>query len=165
MMVAIIGPWFYEPINVPSPYPCTNGTRLDENLCGIPVSGLQVFALFFANIFNSAFRLATGDASVRELLISLGVILFFLPMVGNLFLSLRKDKTNSKGEKFNIGVLLIALILGLLVTVSSFSARSGELWGLWCYKVLIVCTLVLELMNMRTKRKIGTSLSGSAQAQ
>ena len=160
MVVAIIGPWFYESIHVPSPNPCTSGTRLDEDFCGIPVSGLQVFVLFFVNIFSSALQLVTGDASGRELLGSLGVVLFFLPIISVLILSLIKDNTNSKVEKLNISVLIIAFILGLLVTVLGISVASGELWGLWFYKVLIVCTLVLELISMRTKRKIRTSPSG-----
>jgi len=165
MMVAIIGPWFYEVINVPSPNPCTEGTRIDDDFCGIPVSGLQVFAIFFMNIFSSVFWLVTGDVSMRELLGSLGVILFFLPIISLLFLSLRRDNTNSKGEKFNIGVLLIALILGVLVTVSKISATSGELWGLWFYKVTIFCALVLELMSMQTKRKMRNSPDKSVQTQ
>ena len=40
VLVAIMGPWTFDPINVPSEYPCQAPyIRLDDDFCGTPLPG------------------------------------------------------------------------------------------------------------------------------
>jgi hypothetical protein len=157
MLPAILGPWIYEAIPVPSPHPCTTGFRVDEYFCGILVSGLQVFALFFANIFTSALYLVTGDASLREFLGSLMISLFFLPVISLLFQIVSQDRIKNWGKGVHIGALSMTILLGLLgVVFGSMFGNVKELWrfwGFWLYEWVVMSALVLELFRMILVRK------------
>ena len=160
MVAAILGPWIYEVVNVPSPYPCTTGFRVDENFCGILVSGLNILALFTPNIFISAYYLITGDASLREFLGSLLISSFFLPVLSSLFLMIRKDRLKAWEERTHIGVLSMTILVGLLgVVVGNIFGNVKELWrfwGFWLYEWVVLSALVLELFRMVLARKSRT---------
>ncbi len=42
LLVAIMGPWTFDRINVPSEYPCS--VRLEGDFCGTPMSGIWIFS-------------------------------------------------------------------------------------------------------------------------
>ena len=162
MLVALVGPWVYEAINVPAEYACTSGVRLDGDFCGIPVSGLQAFVLFFVNCFTSVFYLLTGDSSARELLGSILITLFFLPVFSQLFLIASQTRADGKRQKIHLGILGFALALAAIKTVMDISGNAwGSGWGLLLYEALLVSALGLELFLLRSGRHALTPQASS----
>jgi hypothetical protein len=47
LLVAIMGPWTFDRIHVPSEYSCSSPyIRLEGDFCGIPLRGITVFLLY-----------------------------------------------------------------------------------------------------------------------
>jgi hypothetical protein len=154
MIVSIIGPWVYDSIYVPSEYPCTTGFRVSEDICGLPLSGMR-FAFFgIEALTSSATRLITGERPFieewRELLFSLGIFLFYLPVISMLILLLG-DKGGSL-LRAHIGAFCLALIVAVLAVGMGFPLIFAELWGIWFYISLIAISLLLELLKLRQFR-------------
>ena len=155
MFVAISGPWAIERLSVPEPYKCNNGFRVDENFCGYPISGLQIFIVLFGNVFGSAFRLFVGGGNFTEFAVSFFVVLFvLLPIISMLLLIASKEKPFGGGEGIHIGILIFTIILGLTGIAVDMVKIMGELWGIWLYLLLLISELVLELLKLRLGQKL-----------
>jgi hypothetical protein len=155
MLVSIIGPWIYDAIYVPDPNPCSTGFRVNENLCGIPLSGLWVFFMSLANVINVTVRFVTGEAGRREFLVFWGVVMYVvLPIVSLLVVAGKADE-NSKIMKLHFSMLMCAAILGILgiFLLQNEWSFVFELWGFWAYSLLVFASLVLEFLYFVITRR------------
>jgi hypothetical protein len=157
MLVAIIGPWAIERLSIPEPYECENGFRIDENFCGYPISGMQIFIMLFGNIFGSAFRLFVSDGNFTEFAISFCAVLFILlPMTSMLLLIASKEKPFGGGDGAHLGILTFAVILGMIGISREAVEIMWELWGIWLYLLLLISEWALELLKQGSKRMLGS---------
>ena len=63
LLVALIGPWTFERINVPAKYPCTSPfIRLEGDFCGEPMSGIWILSLMIFGMVSSSMGLASGGS-------------------------------------------------------------------------------------------------------
>lgn len=151
LVVAFIGPWAFDRINVPAEYPCSlPNERLEGDFCGIPLSGIWIFAAVIGLFGSSTAALITGaraftDAG-RELLFSLRLLLLFLPIFTTLFLNLRGERW----QMFHVVACGLATAIGLFLGLSGFasSAPPPKLWGLWLYFGVVASVLILELLGL-----------------
>jgi hypothetical protein len=93
LLMAFVGPWAFELINVPSEYPCSAPfIRLQGDYCGTPVSGIAILPALLGELVNLAVQLVAGPAAIhdlgRRLLFILGALLLFLPLLSTVFLTL-----------------------------------------------------------------------------
>ena len=159
MLISIAGPWIYDLIAVPSPYPCSTGFRVNETLCGIPQSGMRLFFTLLMNFFSVTYRLVIGEAGGREFLFFVGTVIFIsVPVAGLLMVSGKGDES-IKREKIHIGILSFSVLLGVwgvvIVNLRFDAPFILELWGIWLYTLLVVTSLVLELSTLvMLRRKI-----------
>ena len=156
LLLATVGPWTFDRIYVPAEYPCSNSIRLEGNFCGIPLPGIQIIPWVFIGTINAATRLITGELAfaqgVRDLLFALLFILLFFPIVSSLLLSVNAG--SRRWCRIHIGILCLALTLGVLFITSSISQPNWALWGLWIYLGLLACVLVLEILALRHERSL-----------
>jgi hypothetical protein len=159
LLMAIAGPWTLDLVFVPSGYSCSApAIRLGGDYCGIPMSGIWVLAAMTGGLANMVVGLVTGTTvftgRVREFSFSLLGLLLVLPFLSTLFMILRGDRRCQLA--FHVVALSLAVGLGLLlVGMSGYSNLSWVLWGIWLYVGLAASALILELVMLAARRRLG----------
>jgi hypothetical protein len=160
LLVAIIGPWTFDRILVPSEYRCSAPfVRLEGDYCGKPLSGMWVFALLAGGLLNTGVRLITGAIAFTDLVsearfvLLAGLILFLLtlPAFSSLFFILGGDR--QRRQVFHVAAWGLAAAAGLLLGVSGFSRLHGAVWGFWLYTGLATSALILEGLLLARGRR------------
>jgi hypothetical protein len=156
LLVAIMGPWTFDRIYVPSKYSCSSPfVRLEGDFCGVPLRGITVFYFMASAFINISVELVTGVTALTdragEFLFSAFLpLLFVLPLVSTFLLILRGDRR--RRQVFSIvtwglaaGVSLLAgVLMGLFDGLKYFRF----LWGISLYIGLALIALVLEVSTL-----------------
>jgi hypothetical protein len=159
LLVAIMGPWTFDRIHVPSEYPCSApNIRLEGDFCGTPMSGIWIFSWIIGGFINTGVGLVTGATVfadrggefLREFLFIMVLLLLVLPFFSTLLLILRGDRR--RRQMFHVAAWDLAAGAGLLGT-SSFSRLHWALWGIWLYIGLAVSALILEVLTLAAERR------------
>ena len=159
LLVAILGPWAFDQINVPARYPCSPpNVRLEGDFCGVPLSGIQMFAWIIGAFISMVVGLITGEAELAHrgceflliLLYSLFVFLLILPIINMILFILRGDR--KRQQVFHMVVCGLDLAVGLLWGMSHYPRFFYALWGIWLYIVLTISALILEALALVADR-------------
>ncbi len=155
LLVAIMGPWTFDRINVPSEYPCsTPNIRLEGDFCGIPMSGIWIFSMMAGGFINASVGLvmsATGFTEwTRVFLFSLVLFLLMLPFFSTLLLILGGG--HRRRQMFQAGAWGLASGIGLLIGISRYPKLFWALWGVWLYIGLAASALILEVLALAAGR-------------
>ena len=159
LIVAIMGPWTFERINVPSKYPCSPPfIRLEGDFCGEPMSGIWIFSLMIYGMISSSLAFVTGGivfiSWVRQLIFSSFLILLLLPIFTTILLIRTRDS-----RRWRISHLIAWGLAGavgavvLLLDLSNFSRQFWMLWGAWLFIGLVICALILEMLTLAARRR------------
>jgi hypothetical protein len=152
LVVAIMGPWFFDRIHVPAQYPCS--FRLEGDFCGVPVSVTYLFGAVSEFLYRSG-QLLSGAMGfgewARGLFLGLLLSLLVLPFFSTLLLILAGDQ--QRRQVFNIVAWGLAANSGLLLGVLGFSRLHWALWGIWLYIGLAASALILEVLALVAGRK------------
>ena len=160
LLVATLGPWTFDLIYVPSNYSCFSPfLRLKGDYCGLPLPGLKVFSFMVGTFTNISIDFLTGATvlthRVGELLFSLSLPLFVLPVVSTFLLIVRGDR--QRREVFNVVVWSLAaavgFLAGMLLGLSDGLKYTRFLWGIWLYIGLAAIALPLEILILATGRR------------
>jgi len=148
LIVAVIGPWGYDRINVPAEYPCSAPfVRLEGDFCGVPLNGTWVLFALGSELINIIIGLVTGKLvpteAGRVLLIFLLTILLLLPAFNTLLMILRGDRRWL--QIFHIAALCLAGGLMLWALSAALEVRTIRLWGPWLYLGTVLALLTLEI--------------------
>jgi hypothetical protein len=159
LLVAILGPWTFDRINVPSEYPCsTPSIRLEGDFCGTPISGMRIYSGMVGGIINAGVGLVTGATVftdrggefLRAFLIMLVLLLLLLPFFSTLLLILGGD--HRRRQMFHVAAWGLASGIGLLIGISRFPKLFWVLWGIWLYTGLAASALILEVLALGAGR-------------
>jgi hypothetical protein len=161
LLVALLGPWAFEQINVPAQYPCSPPfIRLEGDFCGIPLSGMRIFFGMvggFISIvvgFVSGATILAGRAGefLGMFLYLLLLFLLFLPFISTLRLMRGGDLRRS--QVYHVAVWgLAAVFSGLILVTFSLSRLNWAIWGLWFYVGLAASALILESLVLIVGRR------------
>ena len=133
LVVAFLGPWWYDQINVPAEFTCSPpNVRLYGDFCGTPLPGTWLIT-----------------SAAGGLLFILVVLPFVLPFLSTLIVILHAERRGWR--LFNIAAWALALGLVLLVGLGELPRVYIALWGVWLYAVMAVCALVLEVRWLRRR--------------
>jgi hypothetical protein len=169
LLVAIMGPWTFDRINVPAEYPCSApNIRLEGDFCGVPLSGIWIFSWMIGGFIIMGVGLVTGATGfadnggefLRAFLFTMAVLLLVLPIFSTLLLIVRGG--HRRRQVFNAAAWGLAASMGLLIGITSYQKLFWRLWGIWLYIGLAVSALILEVLTL----KVGTrSGQGSGKLQ
>jgi hypothetical protein len=169
LLVAIMGPWTFDRINVPAEYPCSApNIRLEGDFCGVPLSGIWIFSMMIGGFIIMGVGLVTGATGfadnggefLRAFLFTMAVLLLVLPIFSTLLLIVRGG--HRRRQVFNAAAWGLAASMGLLIGITSYQKLFWRLWGIWLYIGLAVSALILEVLTL----KVGTrSGQGSGKLQ
>jgi hypothetical protein len=162
LLVAIIGPWWYDLINVPSQYTCSSPfIRLKGDYCGMPMSGIWIFVMVATRPIELVVEMVTGATGITDsdyailkfFMYSLLLLFIVLPFFSTLLLILRGD--HKRQQLFHIMVWGLAASVGVLWVINNISNLhwSGVLWGPWFYIGLAVGALILEILMLVLGRR------------
>jgi hypothetical protein len=162
LLIAMLGPWAFDLINVPSEFSCSPNVRLEGDFCGMPLSGIGVFSGMVGGLINLGVRLATGATAFtdvpRELLFSLLLLLLVAPFFSTLPLILGGDRR--RWRVFHVVAWGLAVGIGLLLGLFGssrlswvFSRLFWVLWGIWLYIGLAGSALILEVLVLVAGRR------------
>jgi hypothetical protein len=160
LLAALMGPWFFDLINVPSEYVCsTPNIRLEGDFCGVPQSGLYIlFAMMTAPICNVV-GLITGTIVLphitdvlKNLLLIVGVLLLLSPFFSTLLMILRGDRPRLR--LIHLAALVFAAGISLLYGLNNNPRLYWVLWGIWVYVGLAISALILELLVLVAGRRL-----------
>jgi hypothetical protein len=162
LLIAMLGPWAFDLINVPSEFSCSPNVRLEGDFCGMPLSGIGVFSGMVGGLINLGVRLATGATAFtdvpRELLFSLLLLLLVAPFFSTLPLILGGDRR--RWRVFHVVAWGLAVGIGLLLGLAGssrlswvFSRLFWVLWGIWLYIGLAGSALILEVLVLVAGRR------------
>ncbi|HQU37277.1 MAG TPA: hypothetical protein PLR65_11905 [Anaerolineales bacterium] len=123
-VVALLGPWTFDVINVPAEYECSEPfIRLSGDFCGMPMSGFQFLWLW--------------------IVIGLSIP-FLLPFFTTLLLLWKKDARRLR--TIHLIAWALALILALVIFIGQTNDPIIRLWGLWLYILLAVGAILIEYL-------------------
>jgi hypothetical protein len=156
VLVAIMGPWTFDRIWVPSEHLCSPPTiRLDGDYCGTPLPGLWLLRWMVDGfVYASAELLAGAMAFVewaRESLFGLFLFLLVLPFFTTLLLILREDRR--RWQLLTVAAWGLAAAIGLLIGIYSYPKLFWVLWGIWLYIGLAASALILEALSLAAGRR------------
>jgi hypothetical protein len=157
-LVAIIGPWAFDVINVPAQYPCSApNIRLEGDFCGLPLRGIWLLGWMVSGFAHATAGLVTGTTGIAEwaggFLFELLVFLIVLPFFSTLLSIRRRD--DRRWQLFNIMAWGLAVGISLLLGLSRYPRLFWVLWGVWLYIGLAIGALILEAATLAAGRKSG----------
>jgi hypothetical protein len=155
LVIAMIGPWFFDKIWVPQPYTCSlPNVRLDDVFCGVPTSITWLLAGVpsqFTYLVNELITDSTSPYPASEWLFILFSLFLMFPFVSTPILILWQEQRY--WSTFHRVALGLAAGTGLLIGILDFSVASWMLWGVWLYICLTICMCGLEVLMLRIPRK------------
>ena len=152
LVAAIVGPWFFDEIYVPAEYECqAPNMRLNEKLCGVPLSGIWILSTMVRGFIYAGKTLVAGSMPLYELrgelFFSVFLFLILLPFFSTLLLILFGERRAL--QVFNAAALGLALGLCLLIGLSTHPNQFWVLWGVWLYIAVAAAALSLEILVIR----------------
>lgn len=163
LLAAMMGPWGFDRIYVPSKYSCSSPfVRLEGDFCGIPMRGITVLYFLAGAFIGISVELVTGATAfgdrAGEFLFSAFLPPFLvLPLVSTLLLILRGDRrrrqvfsTVAWGLAAGVG-----LLAGVLIGLSYGLKYARFVWGIWLYIGVAPIALVLEVLVLAAGRRLG----------
>jgi hypothetical protein len=150
LILAIIGPWWFDQIYVPSKYTCSSPfIRLEGDFCGKPMSGIWIFVFLASRVFELALEMFSGAIILSDVVSSILQILLYillaivlvLPLITTWLLILRGNHQRLRG------LHIVAWFVGILCVIYAFGIPwPWALWGLWLYMGVAVSALTLEVL-------------------
>jgi hypothetical protein len=161
ILVALMGPWWFDRIFVPAEYICNGpAVRLEGDFCGIPMPGTSIIIGLVSRSIELSVDLVRGSNAIRgtgsDLLsilpFSLLALLLVLPFFSTLFLILRGD--NRRRQLFQIAAWVLAAGVGLLFGIINSRLKvSWILWGIWLYIGIAAAALIVEVLTFANDRR------------
>jgi len=156
IVLAFMGPWVFDRINVPAKYECTApNIRLYGDFCGMPLPGFWVMLWTGINFSSIVIGLLTGEFAfsdrIRELLISPLLLLPLLPVFSTLLLILRGN--TQRQQVFAIISWVLAISACLFISFQINPRQLLASWGLWIYILVGLCALIFEIIIIRQEKR------------
>jgi len=156
-VLAMLGPWSFDLVNIPAQFPCEGlPVRLAGDFCGFPVSGFGGIIMVSTCLFRLPGVLATGNiAMLFPELTAVFIMLFvFLPVFS--FLPLLRKKGSHRLQIMN----LILWVLGGFAALAMLAMQAMRpqvapviylVWGIWLYILAAMGAVTLEVIVLRKK--------------
>ena len=155
LVVAMIGPWSFDRVSVPQPFPCgLPNVRLDDNFCGVPTSVMWILFVMPSTFVYLMDALIKGvhqpyNYARAEWLTLLLSIILILPFLSTVVVVIW-DKQH-RLMKIHLVSLGLAVGTGLLLVTPRLVPSSWMLWGVWLYIILTVGLLAVEILAASKK--------------
>ncbi len=163
-IIAMLGSWTFDMINVPAQYPCDLPfVRLYGDFCGLPMSGFETIKWFGGGVFYIFGELIKGNFAslIPQLVLLICIFIVVFPFFSNLLLI--QNRNSRRLQIIHVLVWGMACLFALTMFVSQtnqdqFAPFVYSLWGLWSYILLALGAIVLEILVFRSDRTPGIAI-------
>jgi hypothetical protein len=156
LLIAEMGPWGFDLINVPAQYPCSAPfIRLKGDFCGEPVSAVGSTSALLGDLVLGA---VTGKLTFIDLIQIIPIILYLLIalmpfMSAILWIS---SGHHQRQPVFHLTAWGLAAIFvwfssSLRLLIPPLQYDPGQVWGLWFYTGLVSAVVILEVVAFATR--------------
>ena len=163
LLLASLGPWGFDLINVPAQYSCTAPfIRLKGDFCGEPVSAMQGLSALLGEFISLVVGTVTGRVAFIDLgHIFLGILyalIILLPITSALLWTFTGHQ--QRQSIFHLaawGLATVFIWFGFsarLLTVT-LQFQPGQVWGLWLYTGLVSGVLILGVVAFAIRGRLG----------
>ena len=172
LLVALLGPWNYELINVPAAHTCLSPlVRLNQDFCGTPTSLARSFFDILEAIIQYSSEFLAGSSNLSGIRFFLVVFVFGLPLLTGMILLLWGNHplrqiphmlalglANAGGLFLGLQVFLTLTELAgattdQLTSLQVYGPPLLSLWGIWLYiavtDLLLMGEVILLLAGTR----------------
>lgn len=150
LVIAMLGPWAYDLINVPGLYSCDGPyVRLEGDFCGLPISLLMALGALFGSLLG----ILSGDIAIGQVthMLPLMLLVFIMPTVTNLYLLRHNEQ--ARWQAFNVTACgLAAIAASIYLGLSSLRPHAPP-WGVLLYVAVALGVLALELLSLILSRR------------
>ena len=156
LMVAGMGPWGFDLVNVPAQYPCSAPfIRLKGDFCGEPVSAVRGLSALLGDLVAAT---VTGRVAFIDLgHIFLGILYVLIVLLPGISAVLwictghREHQSVFHLAAWGLATILIWFGYSVRLLTVTLQFHPGQLWGLWLYTGLVSTVLILEVVAFATR--------------
>lgn len=155
-IIAMLGPWMFDLLNVPAQYPCGKpSVRLYGDFCGYPMSGFEVIKYANSGLFYNLDQLIKGNITGRilDLIFPFYTWLIIFPFFSILLLIWNKQSRWLQ----TLNLVAWGLACSVILTIFILQTREDQfvhslylLWGIWLYILMAIATIVIEILVLRS---------------
>jgi hypothetical protein len=155
-IIAMLGPWMFDLLNVPAQYPCGRpSVRLYGDFCGYPMSGFEVIKYANSGLFYFLDQLIKGNIAGRilDLIFPFFTWLIILPFFSILLLIWNKNSQRLQTINLVAWGLACSVILPMFILQTrenQFVHSSYLLWGIWLFILVALSTIIIEILVLRS---------------
>jgi hypothetical protein len=153
LLMAGIGPWGFDLINVPAQYSCSAPfIRLKGDFCGEPVSSVRGVSALLSDLVVGT--VTGGVAFIYWVPIFLGILIVLLPVISAvLWIATGHHQQQSIFHLAAWGFATVFIWFGYSVWLLTVPLQfhPGQLWGLWLYTGLVSTVLILEVVAFASR--------------
>ena len=161
LLVALLGPWALERVNVPAEFACSPPyIRLEGDFCGDTLSGMWVLSYMVSGLISVPFGFVTGAMQLvdigREFLSVFLFVMILVLLLSPFFSTLRLMRSggNQRSRVSHVAFWGLAAVSSVLFMFVSGSSRlRWALWGPWFYIGLAASALTLEALLLIMGRR------------
>jgi len=156
LLTTFLGPWAFELVWVPSDLTCSAPyTRLDDDFCGVSMSGIWLFRWAAENSIDASAGMAAGELDfsewIREDIFCLLFCLPLLPIFSTAGLIIRTGHKHT--QSITVTAWVLAIGTGLVWGLNQYPNHFWLVWGTWLYTMVAISGLVLEMIVTFSGRK------------
>jgi len=161
LIAALMGPWWFDRIFVPTIYTCNGpAIRLEGDFCGFPMPGTWIFLALAGRsiemaveLFNGAYAiLDAGSDFLSVFLFGLLALFLLLPFLSTILLILSREHRH--WQVLQIAAWGLAVGAGLLIGLEQIGLQgSWVLWGIWLYIMTAAAALVAEVLMLAAGKR------------
>jgi len=164
LIIAMLGTWAFDQLNVPAQFPCEKpSVRLYGDFCGDPMSGFGALAWFSDGFFYTFNELIRGNIVplLPNLIALLLACIIVFPFLSTLLLLAIKDSPRLQTLNlitWGLACLAILTMFILQFRREHFMEFFYLLWGLLLYALVAIGTIALEILALRATLKTSRAI-------
>jgi len=158
LLLAFVGPWAMDRINVPAEFACSAPfVRLRGDYCGLPLSGVWMVSALVGELANRAGALVAGGATPADLGGTFLIILFAVPALLPFVIAVHSVLRGERRRQQLLHLLVwgMAAVWSLWFALSARVSPPIRVWGIWLYVGLACVALTLEGLALASRRRSG----------
>lgn len=149
-VLSLAGPWAFDRVMVPAQYECSSPfIRLDDDFCGLPLSGFRAFVWLIAGTLHSVIGYLDGAVDLLEAIRSVSISALAIIVLAPIFIELASSLSR-RGTK-HTGPLVAAWALAVSLVAlygAAYPVVYSAQWGTWLYVSIGAVALAVELASL-----------------
>ena len=153
LIVADMGPWGVDVVNVPAQYSCSAPfIRLKGDFCGEPVSAVRGLSALLGDLVVATVSGRVAFIDLGHILLGiLYVLIVLLPVISAvlwIYAGQHEHQSVFHLAAWGLATIFIWFGFSMRLLTATLQFHPSRLWGLWLYTGLVSTVLILEVVAL-----------------